>query len=159
MCSEGHPYDETNTYITPTGYRQCRTCARSALKRDYAVHGEKRRAGMAVWRAENAERHRANASAWAQANPERAALASRLKKQRRRGAGTLTAADWQAVLDLYGAACLACGSDAPPTIDHVVPISRGGTNTVDNVQPLCGPCNFRKGTKTVDYRPQLAVAN
>ena len=70
----------------------------------------------------------------------------------------LTAADWQAVLDLYGTNCLACGCDDPPTIDHIVPVSRGGTNTVDNVQPLCGDGNNRKGTKTIDYRPEMAVA-
>lgn len=156
-CPQGHPYDEENTYVTPSGVRQCRTCRKAALKRDYDAHGDKRRAGMAAWREENAEQHRANARAWAQANPEQANLISRLKKHRRREAGVLTAADWRAVLDLYGEACLACGSDEPPTIDHVVPVSRGGTNTADNVQPLCSPCNTRKGTKTIDYRPVLAA--
>lgn len=27
-CPRGHAYDEANTYVTPSGYRQCRTCNR-----------------------------------------------------------------------------------------------------------------------------------
>ena len=39
-------------------------------------------------------------------------------------------------------------SAAPPKelhLDHVVPWSKGGANTVANIQLLCGPCNRRKG--------------
>ena len=64
---------------------------------------------------------------------------------------SLTDADWVFVLEVYGNACLAC--DKPEvTIDHVVPVSKGGRNEIDNVQPLCGRCNTSKGTKTIDYR-------
>jgi len=35
-CAGGHPYDETNTYHTPSGQRQCRTCVRAAGRRYYA---------------------------------------------------------------------------------------------------------------------------
>jgi hypothetical protein len=31
-CVNGHPFDETNTYLTPEGYRKCRTCIRTALR-------------------------------------------------------------------------------------------------------------------------------
>jgi hypothetical protein len=31
-CSRGHLFDEANTYITPKGYRQCRTCIRAQLR-------------------------------------------------------------------------------------------------------------------------------
>jgi hypothetical protein len=27
-CAKGHPFDESNTYVAPSGYRRCRTCAR-----------------------------------------------------------------------------------------------------------------------------------
>lgn len=31
--------------------------------------------------------------------------------------------------------------------DHIIPLSRGGTNTIDNIVIVCPSCNFRKGTK------------
>jgi hypothetical protein len=35
-CPSGHPYDELNTYIRPSGGRECRTCAKHARKRSAA---------------------------------------------------------------------------------------------------------------------------
>lgn len=32
-------------------------------------------------------------------------------------------------------------------VDHVVPIARGGTNVLGNLQALCGPCNNAKGAR------------
>lgn len=31
-CHKGHPFDEANTYITPTGSRQCKTCGRDRTR-------------------------------------------------------------------------------------------------------------------------------
>jgi 5-methylcytosine-specific restriction endonuclease McrA len=150
-CVNGHEYDEENTYWY-RGYRQCRTCRRVRMKESYRRHREKRLEEYAEWRRANGERHRESARRWSRENRERANLTSRLKKQRRRAGGTLTTADWELVLDVYGRACLACGK-AEATIDHVIPVSAGGPNVASNVQPLCGYCNTSKGTKTADYRP------
>lgn len=40
-CRKGHQFDESNTYIAPSGRRQCRTCKRSSLRRWRALHGAK----------------------------------------------------------------------------------------------------------------------
>jgi 5-methylcytosine-specific restriction enzyme A len=48
-----------------------------------------------------------------------------------------------------GMRCVACGSDdfRSFTIDHIIPLSKGGTNRFDNLQTMCSPCNNRKGDK------------
>lgn len=46
--------------------------------------------------------------------------------------------------------CVGCGVSfalAGYTVDHVVPLSRGGSNWPDNLQLLCQPCNSSKGDK------------
>ena len=60
-------------------------------------------------------------------------------------AGTFTADQWLAKLAEFGGRCAICGTDKHITVDHIAPISRGGANTIENLQPLCGPCNSRKG--------------
>lgn len=69
------------------------------------------------------------------------------------GDGKITVSEFSALCERYGNVCLCCKrSDVELTIDHVVPLSKGGSNTIDNVQPLCRTCNSRKNNKTIDYR-------
>ena len=42
-------------------------------------------------------------------------------------------------------ACQYCGADEDLTFDHVIPRSRGGRTTWDNVVAACAPCNLQKG--------------
>jgi 5-methylcytosine-specific restriction endonuclease McrA len=155
-CPQGHPYDDENTYLYK-GTRQCKTCRKQRVMESFERHKDKRVAEQREYYQRNRERLIAGAVQWARDNPERAALTARLKKQRRRAAGVLTAEEWLQILDQHGHQCLACGIDGPLTIDHIVPVSKGGPNMADNVQPLCGPCNSSKGTNTIDYRPDVAA--
>jgi 5-methylcytosine-specific restriction endonuclease McrA len=61
-------------------------------------------------------------------------------------------AQWLALCDLYNNQCVACGAAAALTRDHVIPLSKGGTNDIGNIQPLCQPCNNKKFTQIIDYR-------
>ena len=45
--------------------------------------------------------------------------------------------------------CQYCGSKGDLTFDHVVPRSRGGVTSWENVVAACAPCNLRKGNKSL----------
>ena len=50
-------------------------------------------------------------------------------------------------LFLAGKVCAHCESTERLEVDHVIPVSRGGADDVDNYQPLCRACNLRKGSR------------
>ena len=80
----------------------------------------------------------------------------RLKVNERRAMelerGTFTQAEWDSLCARYNYTCLCCKQVKPLTFDHVVPLSKGGSNTIDNIQPLCLKCNQKKHNKIIDYR-------
>lgn len=45
------------------------------------------------------------------------------------------------------AVCRTCGSTKDLTVDHVIPLARGGSISIDNLQILCRKCNQKKGAK------------
>lgn len=53
----------------------------------------------------------------------------------------------RAVMARDGFRCQYCGSTRQLTLDHVVPTSRGGHTTWENLVTSCAPCNVRKGSK------------
>jgi 5-methylcytosine-specific restriction endonuclease McrA len=66
--------------------------------------------------------------------------------------GSFTPQEWQVLCDQYDNRCLCCGEKKKLTVDHVIPISKGGSNSIDNIQPLCRSCNAKKYNKIIDYR-------
>ena len=49
------------------------------------------------------------------------------------------------VFERYGEFCQICGSEDNLTIDHIIPIAKGGSSELNNLQPLCRSCNSKKG--------------
>ena len=52
-----------------------------------------------------------------------------------------------ALIERDGYYCRECNSTENITIDHIVPVVRGGKNLMSNLQLLCRSCNSRKGAK------------
>ena len=90
---------------------------------------------------------------WRYKNPDKIREASNKRRGRKADSvGTFTEAQFKVLCDHYSNVCLCCGVSGELTRDHVVPLSKGGSNTIDNIQPLCQGCNSSKGTKSTDYR-------
>ncbi|MBS1960272.1 MAG: HNH endonuclease [Bdellovibrionales bacterium] len=73
----------------------------------------------------------------------------RLKKEREK-ARELRQSSWWKQKIAQGL-CHYCGRKFPPkelTMDHLVPLARGGTSTKNNLVPACKECNAKKKLKT-----------
>lgn len=67
--------------------------------------------------------------------------------------GVYTLDEWRELCEKYGNRCLCCGrNDVQLTVDHIIPVIDGGTNSISNLQPLCKSCNSKKNRKHIDYR-------
>lgn len=101
----------------------------------------------------NTEAHRR----WKKKNPERMAHLKVRRYARERGAtGSHTPAEWEALKIKHNDLCAACKKENPLTKDHIVPLSLGGSDLIENIQPLCRSCNSRKCAKLNIYsNPEL----
>jgi 5-methylcytosine-specific restriction endonuclease McrA len=108
----------------------------------------------AIWRLTNPGKKRSSDRNWQRNNPEKIAAVGHRRRTAIRGQKEhFTAQEFIDLCEYYQNTCLACGrNDVPMTVDHVVPVVYNGSNTIDNIQPLCKKCNCSKGTKTIDYR-------
>lgn len=81
----------------------------------------------------------------------------RLARERRlriKIGGIHTPREWEDLKRKYNYMCLCCKQQEPfikLTRDHIVPLVVGGSNSIENIQPLCRSCNSKKYTSTVDY--------
>ncbi|KXO92119.1 HNH endonuclease [Tsukamurella pulmonis] len=77
------------------------------------------------------------------ARTRKARIARRRARRVAAADNDLTGAQWEELLRLWGA-CAYCGGEGPFQKDCVLPISRGGRYTRDNVVPACRSCNASK---------------
>lgn len=106
----------------------------------------------------NKERIAAQRRLWMEQNPEKVRRWAEKRRAIKNGLDEhFTVDEWLALCDEFDWKCAACGKDEV-TIDHVVPLSLGGVDTIDNIQPLCKPCNSKKGQQVIDYRGLRADA-
>jgi hypothetical protein len=174
--------------FTQTHKRYCEKCYHAAY-RARPGHRKKNRDAARKWRKAHPKQKAMQARKWRVNNPEKNLEVSRnyrathrdaeaATKHRRRirllgiEGGSYTVAEWQTLKALYGNRCLGCGrtEEALATLglkivpDHVIPIMKGGSNTIDNIQPLChhliagiAGCNEYKNDKIIDYRRKTNV--
>lgn len=120
-------------------------------------HKEESRLSWRNYHAQNLEQLRSSRSAymseWQRKNPDKANTRNHRRRSRERGAsGVHTTAEWLALCEWFGSKCLICGAIERLTRDHVIPLNCGGSNGIDNLQPLCHSCNGSKQDRAIDYR-------
>jgi 5-methylcytosine-specific restriction endonuclease McrA len=131
---------------------------------------ERLTARTSALRKANPELYKAWASAWHKShptyqndrnkeNPDRTKASRAKSKHDYRTAlaasgGSFTGTEWRALVDRFDGRCVCCGSKPDAlTADHVIAVSRGGANVINNIQPLCMRCNISKGAHhSTDYR-------
>jgi 5-methylcytosine-specific restriction endonuclease McrA len=62
--------------------------------------------------------------------------------------------EWENLKAQYNWTCPACKKSEPKislTKDHIISVLKGGSNNIENIQPLCRPCNSRKRSKIIKY--------
>ncbi len=113
------------------------------------------------WREGNPEKIRENERKWRKENPEKNSVKCKNYKARKKGAeGSHTLKEWLDKKKEYNHRCVYCGihEDALKkkykdkrwhklTEDHVIPLSKSGSNYISNILPACISCNDKKSNK------------
>lgn len=92
---------------------------------------------------------------WQTTNAQKYKATKRNYDRRRRNAPGVGVQprDWERLIKRFRSRCAYCDSEGDMTMDHVVPLSRGGTHSVGNILPACLSCNSSKNNKLlVEWR-------
>jgi 5-methylcytosine-specific restriction endonuclease McrA len=167
-------------YLSTEAVRRWRAAnperAREANRRTYEKHRAATIARAAEWGKANPEKKRAAARAtakrlyeadpekyrekhrqWGRENPDKVRHNTQVRRARKIGAaGSHTLADLMARFEVHGNRCVYCGAAGQLTPDHMIPLSRGGSDWPANIVPACLRCNQSKHTRT--YFEFLEVA-
>lgn len=123
---------------------------------------ERRQQRFKLYYTRNQERQQAlgreRSRRWRKEKPAQKAAQGRRRRARLAlTPGAHSEATWQALKAHYDHRCLRCGRREPEirlTRDHIIPLGMAGaSDSIENIQPLCGPCNAWKARRVIDYRP------
>lgn len=134
----------------------CKKCAREYQKKWNADNPEKCREYDKKRRKNNPEYYKEKSKKYYKDNPEKYKEYDRKRRARKAKAdGSFSEIEFNKILNFYHYRCCSCGTDLRYTDthrDHIKPLSKGGSDYIKNIQPLCAYCNLSKHTKHRDYR-------
>jgi len=174
QCGEYKPFSQFNksSHGKYGLYSKCKQCKninaktyrienpdkiRSKNKAYRSAHIDKEHSYKLNYNTEHAEHRRLYDREWRSKNTEKVvAKGHTYRAKLRNSGGRFTSSEWIELKEKYNFTCLRCRQREPEiklTADHVIPISSGGSNSIDNIQPLCISCNCSKGNRSSkDYR-------
>jgi 5-methylcytosine-specific restriction endonuclease McrA len=105
------------------------------------------------YRANNLLNARESTSKWQKENPENHRINEHIRRTRiTKAGGRYTLKEWNELCAKYNFTCLCCTKKTILTPDHIIPVAKGGSSSIRNIQPLCQICNSRKGVADTDFR-------
>lgn len=112
------------------------------------AHVDENRERSRQWYIDNRDRHRLRVKRWRRDNPEADIRHGALRRGRKQGAeGIYSTDDLKRIFAVQKGRCAACHKKEKLTADHIIPLSKGGTNWPRNIQGLCPSCNSRKNAR------------
>lgn len=155
-CENFKPFVEFyGSKLNKDGLRgYCKTCVKVMSGQWYQNHKERCKINQMKWCLKNRDKRSTQNKEWRKKNPEKQKGINKREyaKRKTNKLGFFDMKQWRNILDFYGHVCMACGESKDLTIDHVIPLSKGGIHDHSNIQILCNICNKIKGTKSIDYR-------
>lgn len=120
----------------------------------------RRRDCMRRWREVHPDEARLRSRVWGRANKAIKLALNKARRARLAGAaGHATAEQIAARVAFYGGRCAYCVDGLFEHVDHVIPLSRGGTGWPANLRPACKPCNLSKHAKSLaEWRARKRAA-
>jgi len=155
FCEKQNPQPLTEFY---DGRVRCKSCCRHKQKICRITNKEKVRLSNRTYEEQHRELVRLYKSKYKKS--VKGKNTNRRCNHRRRARikslpATLTSVEWENILICFSNMCAYCGvsqSELPYLLeqDHIVPVSRGGGYTKDNIIPSCRTCNAKKGAKMLN---------
>lgn len=156
-----------------TGERVCTKCGIAKPRTaEYFALNRRMADGLSSWcrdgyranyrrHRDNRDRRRRTQREWELRNVERVRLSGRIKQMRRRAllraaTGCASLEQVMARVAFYGYRCWMCGAERQ-SIDHVIPLAKGGSNWPANLRPVCTTCNSRKQDRLPDALTRRAA--
>jgi len=128
--------------------------ARLKAAKWYLENKERATIAARIYRAKNAEIIKIRKAAYSKSHQiERNMIEHKREAKKKGNGGTYIKQQFIDLCQKYDNKCLMCKrSDVELTVDHVIPIALGGSNYIENIQPLCLSCNSKKHITILDLR-------
>lgn len=154
----------------------CKDCSAANSRKYYLANKDARKEYNKKWNKENPDKAKASRDNWRSNNYDKALASSRNWRSRNLDVAKQATKNWsrlnqdkrnayenvrrakmlsngvyivsdKEITKLYTSPCTYCGSLSDITIDHIVPISKGGNHSIGNLTSACKSCNSSKKDK------------